>query len=32
MGVNLGRINAYMEVDYDSLNWVEGTFILDKCF
>ena len=32
MGVNLGRINAYMEVDYDSLNWVKGTFILDKCF
>jgi hypothetical protein len=32
MGVNLGRINAYMEADYDSLNWVEGTFILDKCY
>ena len=32
MGVNLGRMNAYMEVDYDSINWVEGTFILDKCY
>ena len=32
MGINLGRINAYMEADYDSINWVEGTFILDKCY
>tara|TARA_B100000941_G_scaffold280057_1_gene246111 strand:- start:40 stop:492 length:453 start_codon:yes stop_codon:yes gene_type:complete len=32
MGVNQGRINAYMEADYDSLNRVEGTFILDKCY
>ena len=32
LGVNLGRINAYMEADYDSLNRVEGTFLLDNCY
>ena len=32
IGVNQGRINAYMEADYDSLNRVEGSFILDKCY
>lgn len=32
LGVNLGRINAYMEADYDSINRVEGAFILDKCY
>lgn len=32
LGVNLGRINAYMEADYDSLNRVGGTFILDNCY
>jgi len=32
LGVNLGRINAYMEADYDSLNKVEGTFLLDNCY
>ena len=32
LGVNLGRINAYMEANYDSLNRVEGTFILDNCY
>ena len=30
--VLIGCMNAYMEVDYDSINWVEGTFILDKCY
>ena len=32
LGVNLGRINAYLEADYDSLNRVGGTFILDNCY
>ena len=32
LGVNLGRINAYMEADYDSLNRVEGTFLLDNYY
>jgi hypothetical protein len=32
LGVNLGRINTYMEANYDSLNRVEGTFILDNCY
>ena len=32
LGINLGRINAYMEADYDSLNRAEGTFILDNCY
>ena len=32
LGVNLGRINASMEADYDSLNRVEGTFLLDNCY
>jgi len=32
LGVNLGRINAYMEADYDSLNRDEGTYLFDNCY